>query len=345
MDARNGLCTAGLPIDMSKRAYQPPFTPTSEIISLVARIAEQIGRLSAQANYGMDLRLRRINRIRSITGSLAIEGNSLSEEQITGILEGKTVLAPPRELQEARNALAVYEHLSKWKGSSERDLLVAHKQLMRGLLDHPGTYRTSGIGVMAGTRVVHMAPPANRVPRLMGQLFDWLKSTREHPLIASSVFHYEFEFIHPFADGNGRMGRLWQTLILSEWQPAFAWLPVESLVHQRQDRYYRAINDSTAASDCAPFVHFMLDRIHDAVSKASGRKTGKAIGKTTGKKPLGTPEAILKLLGKRPALTVPELAAELGKAEITIHRAIRILRESGRLERVGPDKGGKWRVL
>ncbi|WP_442682282.1 Fic family protein [Stenotrophomonas sp. JC08] len=334
---------------MTKSRYLPPFTPTSAIIALVAGIAEQVGRLSAQVDYGMDLRLRRVNRIRSITGSLAIEGNSLSEEQITGILEGKTVLAPPRELQEAHNALAVYESLPRWKASNERDLLAAHRLLMHGLLEHPGAYRSSGIGVMAGTQVVHMAPPANRVPALMGDLLGWLKTTSEHPLIASCVFHYEFEFIHPFSDGNGRMGRLWQTLILSQWQPALAWLPVESLVHLHQAGYYQAINDSTAASDCAPFVHFMLERIHEAVVKASNQKTGKTTVETTGKvakkKALPTPQAVLKLLTKRPTLTVPELAAELGKAEITIHRAIRSLRESGQLERIGPDKGGMWKVL
>lgn len=206
--------------------YHPPFTLTSEIVSLVAAIAEQVGRLSAQSGSGMDLRLRRINRIRTVTGSLAIEGNTLSEEQITSILDGKQVLAPPRELQEARNALAVYEQLHTWDGLSEADLLAAHRMLMQGLLDVPGTYRSGGAGVMAGDKVLHMAPPANRVPALMAQLFGWLQNSQEHPLIASSVFHYELEFIHPFADGNGRMGRLWQTLLLSSGSrplPGFPW--------------------------------------------------------------------------------------------------------------------------
>ncbi|WP_454831683.1 Fic family protein [Pseudoxanthomonas wuyuanensis] len=245
--------------------YQPPFTLTSEIVSLIAAVAEQVGRLSAQSGSGMDLRLRRINRIRTVTGSLAIEGNTLSEEQITAILDGKQVLAPPRELQEARNALAVYEQLHAWDGLSEADLLAAHRMLMQGLLDVPGTYRSGGAGVMAGDKVLHMAPPASRVPTLMTQLFGWLQNSQEHRLIASSVFHYEFEFIHPFADGNGRMGRLWQTLLLSRWQPAFAWLPVESLVHREQAAYYEAINASTHASDCAPFIRFMLGCIHKAL--------------------------------------------------------------------------------
>ncbi|MBB3103231.1 Fic family protein [Azomonas macrocytogenes] len=169
--------------------YLPPYTLTSDIVSLVAAIAEQVGRLSALPEQGLGLRLRRINRIRTVTGSLAIEGNTLSEEQITALLEGKTVLAPPRELQEARNALAVYEQLPNCNGLKEADLLAAHQLLMKGLPDHPGNYRSGGVGVMAGKEILHMAPPANRVPELMQQLFGWLKNTREHPLIASSVFH------------------------------------------------------------------------------------------------------------------------------------------------------------
>lgn len=280
-------------------AYQPPFTLTSDIVSLVADIAEKIGRLSAKPDFDMSLRLRRINRIRTITGSLAIEGNTLTEEQITAILDGKMVLAPPREVQEARNALAVYESLSEWNGLKEADLLTAHQQLMLGLLDYPGAYRQGGVGVMAGDKVLHMAPPASRVPVLMTQLFGWLRTSREHPLIASSIFHYEFEFIHPFEDGNGRMGRLWQTLLLSRWQPAFAWLPVESLVHQQQAAYYKALSDSKAATDCAPFIRFMLGCIHEAVNRVVERtETLVEMPVETPVKKLKTPERILLLLQK-----------------------------------------------
>lgn len=249
--------------------YQPPFTLSGDIVARVAAIGEQVGRLSALAEQAIDLRLRRINRIRTVAGSLAIEGNTLSEAQITAILEGKRVMAPPRDIQEAHNALAVYEQLPRWNADDEADLLAAHRLLMKGLLETAGRYRSGGVGVMAGEQVLHMAPPANRVPQLMGQLFAWLSATTEHALIASSVFHYEFEFIHPFADGNGRMGRLWQSVLLYRWHPVFAWLPVESLVHRHQAAYYAAINQSTAETDCAPFIRFMLARIEEALREVA----------------------------------------------------------------------------
>lgn len=330
---------------MARANYQPPFTLTSEIVTLVADIAEQVGRLSARPDFDMDLRLRRINRIRTITGSLAIEGNTLSEEQITAILDGKTVLAPPRELQEARNALAVYERLAEWDALEEGDLLAAHQQLMLGLLDHPGTYRRGGVGVMAGDKVLHMAPPASRVPKLMAQLFDWLRASREHPLIASSVFHYEFEFIHPFADGNGRMGRLWQTLLLSRWQPAFAWLPVESLVHRQQAAYYQALSDSTKASDSAPFIQFMLGCIHEAISKAGAAVSVEMSVQPPVQKAPKTPQQILALLRQQPELTLAEVAQATGRSLRTVERAAAKLQADGKLRYHGPKKGGRWEVL
>ncbi len=213
------------------------------------------------------------NRVRTIHGSLAIEGNTLSEAQITAILEGKRVIAPPREVQEVRNALAAYDRFDRWRPESEQDLLEAHRMLMAGLIDEAGGYRRGGVGVMAGKQVIHMAPPAERVPQLMGDLFDWLAATDLHPLIASSVFHYEFEFIHPFADGNGRMGRLWQSLILARWNPLFADIPVESLVFEHQAEYYDALQESTRQPDSAPFIAFMLRMILDAVTAAAPQVT------------------------------------------------------------------------
>lgn len=251
---------------MSK-SYSPPFTVTPKAVSLVAGISEAVGRLSLLAEP-MALRLRRLNRIRTIQGSLAIEGNTLRQEQITAILAGKRVIALPREIQEVRNAIQAYEQFQTWQPWKEADLLDCHAILMNGLLDEPGKYRSGAVGIMAGKEVVHMAPPAERVQFLMGDLLRWLKTTKDHPLIASSVFHYEFEFIHPFADGNGRLGRLWQTLILSRWHPLFADIPVESLVHEHQKEYYQALNTSSQRGDSAPFIEFILSMVQEAVVSA-----------------------------------------------------------------------------
>ena len=245
--------------------YQPPYTITSKIIHLIAQIGEAIGRLSVLDEIEDNLKLRKANRIRTIQGSLAIEGNTLSTEQITAILNGKTVIAPPKEVQEVRNAIKAYESFQQWQPSQEADLLQAHQILMTGLIDEIGQYRHGGVGVMLGDQIVHMAPPANQVSRLMSDLLQWLAQSQEHPLIVSSVFHYEFEFIHPFADGNGRMGRLWQTLILSRWNPIFANIPVESLIYQHQKEYYEALQESTARTDSAPFIEFILQMILDAI--------------------------------------------------------------------------------
>jgi Fic family protein len=246
--------------------YQPPYTISPEILNRVAAISEAVGRLTVLTDKARTLRLRRINRIRTIHGSLAIEGNTLSEAQITAILEGKRVIAPPREVQEVKNALAAYDLFGTWKPEAEKDLLEAHRMLMSGLIDEAGLYRHGGVGVMAGQQVIHMAPPADRVPQLMGDLFGWLAAADVHPLIASSVFHYEFEFIHPFADGNGRMGRLWQSLILAHWNPLFADIPVESLIFEHQAEYYQSIKESTQKTDSAPFITFMLRMILDTVT-------------------------------------------------------------------------------
>ncbi|WP_291319233.1 Fic family protein [Desulfonatronospira sp.] len=243
------------------QSYKPPYTLTSAILSLVAEISEAVGRITALSHDAGGLRLRRINRIHTIQGTLAIEGNDLSQEQITAILEGRRVVAPPREIQEVRNAIAVYDRFDQWRPEYEADLLEAHGLLMQGLIHEPGKYRSGGSGVLGGQRVVHMAPPPGRVPELMGRLFNWLASSREHALITGAVFHYEFEFIHPFADGNGRMGRLWQSLILARWHPLFADIPVESMILEHQADYYRVFQESTNQADCAPFVEFMLNMI------------------------------------------------------------------------------------
>ena len=198
--------------------------------------------------------------------SLAIEGNNLPESQIIDIIDGKTVIAPPKEILEVKNAITVYERFDQLNPFDQHDLLAAHNTLMPGLIDDAGCYRKSSIGVVSGAKVIHVAPPAKRIAQLMNNLFAWLNTTKEHALITSCVFHYEFEFIHPFADGNGRMGRLWQSLILASYHPVLAYIPVESLINLHQREYYRAIASSTKQSDCAPFIQFMLTMLLNAIS-------------------------------------------------------------------------------
>ena len=248
--------------------YQPPYTITPPIVNLVAEISEAIGRYTALAEQSLAPRLRRENRIRTIQASLAIENNTLTLEQVTAVIEGKRVLGHPREIQEVQNAFATYEAMESWDACVEADLLTAHKLLMHGLVDETGRYRSGGVGIFRGKQLVHMAPPAKRVPYLMADLLDWLRNTSEHPLVGSCIFHYEFEFIHPFADGNGRMGRLWQTLILRKWKPLLAYLPVETVIHTRQEDYYRVLAVADRQADATPFVEFMLGALRDAVSEA-----------------------------------------------------------------------------
>jgi Fic family protein len=245
---------------------RPPFIATPAVLSLVAAIGEQVGRLEASLPPERQLLLRRTNRLRTIQGSLAIEGNTLSLEQVTAVVAGKRVLGSAREVQEVRGAVAAYDQLDTWDPAKREDLLAAHGVLMAGLVDRPGHFRTTAAGIQRGDEVVHVAPPAGQVRALMNDLLTWLRTTGDHPLIAACVFHYEFEFIHPFVDGNGRMGRLWQTLILSRWKPLFALVPVESLIRDQQAGYYAALNESNRAGASTTFIAFMLQVIHDALA-------------------------------------------------------------------------------
>ncbi len=251
-------------------SHRPPYRITPTVLTLIEQIGEALGRLSMIAD-AQDLRLRRINRIRTLRGSLAIEGNTLSEDQISTILDGKPVVAPPREVQEVRNAIKAYDEYPNWNPASETDLLKAHEIMTLGLLDAPGQYRTGGVGIMGPTEIIHVAPPAGRVPELMADLLGWLEITDEHALIKSCVFHYEFEFIHPFADGNGRLGRLWQTLILTRWNPLFADIPVEGMIYVHQNAYYDAIAQSSQDGHSTAFIEFMLKTILEKTKEAGGK--------------------------------------------------------------------------
>ncbi len=253
---------------MTVSPYIPPLTITPEILALVEQIGETLGRWSLTQAADLSPRLRRGNLIRTIQASLAIENNSLSLEQVTALLDGKRILGLPQEIQEVRNAFAAYDHLSQWDPGSLDDLLAAHGILMAGLVDEAGRLRSGGVGICRGSEIMHMAPPPSRVGILIHDLLGWLGRGDWHPLVASCVFHYEFEFIHPFADGNGRLGRLWQTLILSRWRPILAYLPVETLVRDRQDAYYGALAASDQAAESTPFVAFMLETLLAAMGEA-----------------------------------------------------------------------------
>lgn len=246
----------------------PPYTITSTILKRVAAISEWLAAHAAAhglAIGSLSPQLRRENRIRTIHASLAIENNTLSLEQVTDIIDGKAVIGPPRDIQEVHGAISAYEKLDAWQPHWLEDLLAAHAILMRDLVEKPGSLRTGGVGVYQGGKVVHVAPPAHLVHEHLNRLLRWLEETNEHPLVASCVFHYEFEFIHPFTDGNGRMGRLWQTLILSKWNSLFAYLPVETLVRNRQDEYYASLAAADEQGEGTSFVEFMLAALFDTL--------------------------------------------------------------------------------
>ncbi|MCY4471414.1 MAG: Fic family protein [Kistimonas sp.] len=249
--------------------YQPPFVITNAILKAVADISERLGIYSAGQAADMTPQLRRGNRVRTIQASLAIEHNTLTVEQVTALLEGKRVLGTPKEIQEVQNAFAAYDTLPDLLPARVEDLLQTHKLLMLGLTEQAGCWRSGGVGIYRDDQLVHMPPPASQVPRLVSDLLAGLDTTDIHPLIASCIFHYEFEFIHPFADGNGRLGRFWQTLILSQWRPALSFLPVETLIKERQEQYYAALREADKACDSTVFITFMLTTLELALESAS----------------------------------------------------------------------------
>ena len=259
---------------------KPPFEITHQIIDCVAEIAELVGRLTASPLLSTNPTLRRANRIRTIHGSLAIEQNTLSLEQVTAVLNGKHVLAPPKDIAEVKNAYEIYERLDALDPYSVDDLLTAHGIMTRGLMEESGVFRTRPVGVVDSEgHVLHFGTLPQYVPDLVMELLDWAKTSEVHMLIRSCVFHHEFELIHPFADGNGRVGRLWHTLLLSKWNPAFAWLPVESIIHDRQQEYYDAINASNDAGESTVFIEFMLSAIKASLTDAINTSDEMSVGK------------------------------------------------------------------
>ncbi len=323
----------------------PPFTITADILNAVADISEQVGQLQASGQNASP-QLRKQNRIKTITGTLAIEGNTLSEEQITALIEGKPVLGSARELAEVKGAIAAYESLTDFKAHRISDLLAAHGLMMADVLTKAGQFRQGAVGIHKGGQVHHVAPPAHQVSGLMAELMQWLQHAKDHPLITSCVFHYELEFIHPFADGNGRMGRLWQTLILSQWNPLFLSLPLESMIKDHQTQYYQALEQADEQADSTVFIQFMLNTIAKTLAQNAPINTpvNAPVNPDVNISGLKTPDAIMVLLQHNPHLTRQQLADVIGKDLRTIGRAISQLQKTKQLKRLGSAKTGYWQV-
>ena len=317
-------------------SYTPPFTITDEIMSQVAEIAEIVGHLTATANQLPAPHLRKENRIKTIQSSLAIENNSLSIDQVTAILEGKRVLGAPNEIQEVKNAIDAYELLLELNPYKANDLLRAHKLMMTNLVRENGRFRSGSVGVFDGEKCIHLAPPAQRVPILIADLLEWVKHTKAHPLVSSCVFHYEFEFIHPFSDGNGRMGRMWQTLLLMQWKTIFAWIPVETIVKEHQQDYYSAIAQSDSTANSTPFITFMLKCLKQALDEMQ---------KSNQKSNLKSNQKILSAIQQNPSVTIKEMEEITGLSESGVKKILRQLRTDEQILRIGGAKGGHWEII
>ena len=323
--------------------YTPPFEITSKIIELISNISEKIGEISSIQNNSHYIQLRKENRIQTIHSSLAIENNSLSLEQITAIIDGKRVLGNPNEIQEVKNSVQAYDLLLTLNPYNEKDLLKAHKLMMQDLVENSGKYRTDGVGIFDGEHVVHVAPPAKRVPELMADLFEWLKTSDVHPLIKSCVFHYEFEFIHPFQDGNGRIGRLWQTVILKEWKEVFAWIPVETLIKENQKEYYNTLGVSDKSANSTKFIEFMLSIILTTIEEII--ETERKVTVNVTQKVTVNQKKIIKAIKENPNITQEKLAEIIGISRKSIIANMKHLQENGFIKRIGADKNGYWQVV
>ena len=316
--------------------YAPPYTVTDAIVSLVGEISAALERYKIAMEGPEGVRLRRINHVKTLRGTTAIEGNSLSEEQITAVLEGRRVVAPRREIDEIKGAHKAYELLGSIDPYSVEALLRVHAVMMENLVENAGHFRTSGVGVVDGAgNVLHVAPPADRVPGLVADILDWVKTSPAHPLVKTSVFHCEFEFIHPFPDGNGRMGRFLQTAMLGEWNDLFYAAPVENIVFENQAEYYKAINVATAQNDSAPFVTFMLERILETI-REKGTETDVPINV-----PINVPikNVVLELVKKTPGINRAKMADIL---KVNVRTIGRVLAQVPEIEHRGSKKAGGY---
>ena len=315
--------------------YAPPFKRTAATDNLCMEIAEMVGSILPSAELSTSPVLHRRLRIRTIHSSLLIEGNSLSEDEVVAVLDGKRVLGSKRDILEVQNAQRAYDMLDELDPLSLDDLLRVHGVMMEGLADDAGRFRSRNAGVFDGGKLIHAGTPASYVPEVMANLFAWMRGAELHPLLVSCIFHYEFEFAHPFSDGNGRTGRLWQTLLLSRWRPALAWLPIETVIRDRQAGYYAAIAQSNAAGTCDAFVEFMLEVIRDALAPYVA---GSSVKDDDERRALG-------YFREKPKGTVAELSAVLGMPQRSVERLVAKLKDDGRLVREGSPRSGSWKVV
>lgn len=320
--------------------YKPPFTMTEEITNQVIEIAEMTGMIAMTDNLSKNLTLRRENRIHSIYSSLAIERNSLTINQVSDVINGKRVLGPPKDIREVQNAYDAYDMLTKLNPYSIADLLSAHKIMMLDLVKEAGVFRNGGVGVYAGNDLIHAGTPPQYVPNLIDELFQWLKESTLHPLIKSCIFHYEFEFIHPFADGNGRTGRIWHTLILAKWKEFFLWLPIETLIHEQQENYYEAINAANVDGEATVFVRFMLEIIKRALEELSQNVLEQANEENS-----SVQDRLLQILEKDKKISAKGAAEKLEMSERQVQRLLKDMKEKGIIERLGSNKNGIWKIL
>ncbi|SFV61819.1 Huntington interacting protein HYPE [hydrothermal vent metagenome] len=326
--------------------YQPPYTITSKILTQVSNIVELLSDLKQTTGLLNTPKLRKKNRIKSITGTLQIEGNSFTEEKVTSVINGARVLGTVREVAEVEGAIEAYDFLEKYRYANEKDLLLAHKKMMGKLLNNAGAYRHTNVGVGGQEGVTHVAPPPNMVQTLMGDLFSWLKSSDEHLLVVSCIFHYEFEFIHPFSDGNGRIGRLWQSVILTYYKSIFAQIPIESVVRENQKEYYQALEDAGSMGESTPFIEFMLDVILKTLKKLEeeNQKVGIKVGEKVGINLTENQKKIIGYMMENPKISAKKLSELVGISSRKIEENIKKLKEEKIIERVGANRGGYWKL-
>ena len=309
-----------------------PFQLNTEILNLVAEICELTGQLSTQSKLNNSPQLRRFNRIKTIYSSLAIEQNTLTLDQVTAVICGKRVLAPPKDIAEVQNAYEIYDRLDTLNPYSVDDLLLAHEVMTRGLVDESGSFRSGSGGVVDNHgNILHVGTLPAYVPGLVCELLDWVRNDPHHILIKSCVFHYEFELIHPFADGNGRIGRLWHTLMLSRWNPIFAWLPIESMIHDRQEGYYRAFNAANDTADSTVFIEFMLEAIRDTMLEAAEGVT--PVPPSKADKVFARESIIMDYLKENNTITNSDVRDLLHVSSATANRVLNTMADEGMLVR------------